>query len=110
MLRQRCPLTIACQFRSAGVERKVQEMEHMRKIIILMAMLAPIAACSSTERGAGIGAAGGAAIGGLATGSWEGAAVGAVAGGAAGALIGRANEPGKCLYRDNRGRTYEARC
>lgn len=82
----------------------------MKKSLIVLAMAVPLIACSQTERGAGVGAAGGAIIGGLATGSWKGAAVGAAAGGAAGALIGAANEPGKCLYRDRHGRTYEARC
>jgi outer membrane lipoprotein SlyB len=61
-----------------------------------------LAACTPTERGTAIGAGTGAIIG---------AAVGAVAGGVAGALIGRSTERrGYCIYRDQYGRKYEARC
>ncbi|MBD8553394.1 hypothetical protein IFT84_02520 [Rhizobium sp. CFBP 8762] len=82
----------------------------MKKIILVAALILPLAACSQTERGAGIGAVSGAAIGGIATGNVRGAAVGAAVGGVAGALIGNANEPGQCVYRDRSGRRYTAAC
>ncbi|MGV8937512.1 MAG: glycine zipper domain-containing protein [Allorhizobium sp.] len=83
----------------------------MKKIIIALALIAPLASCTATERGAGIGAASGAVIGGVATNSVGGAAVGAVVGGAAGALIGQSQErQGYCIYRDRNGRRYEDRC
>ncbi|KQS65065.1 hypothetical protein ASG39_07260 [Rhizobium sp. Leaf371] len=82
----------------------------MKKAILAVALIMPLAACTQTERGAGIGAASGAIIGGVATGNVRGAAVGAAVGGVAGALIGRANEPGRCIYRDRYGRRYTAAC
>lgn len=49
------------------------------------------AGCSTTEQGAGYGAAGGALIGG-AVGGWSGAAIGAGAGALGGAAVGAAKE------------------
>ncbi|WP_112808832.1 YMGG-like glycine zipper-containing protein [Ensifer sp.] len=82
----------------------------MKKILIIASLVLPLAACTQTEKGAAIGAGSGAVIGGLATGNVRGAAVGAAVGGVAGALIGNANEPGRCIYRDRYGRRYEAAC
>lgn len=83
----------------------------MKKTLLALTLIAPLASCTATERGASIGAASGAVIGGVATNSVGGAAVGAVVGGAAGALIGQSQErSGYCVYRDRYGRTYEARC
>ena len=84
----------------------------MKKTLLALAMIAPLASCTATERGAGIGAASGAVIGGVATGNVRGAAVGAAVGGVAGALIGNSQErAGYCRYRDSyTGRIYEARC
>ncbi|KQV43814.1 MULTISPECIES: YMGG-like glycine zipper-containing protein [unclassified Rhizobium] len=82
----------------------------MKKILVAVALIMPLAACTQTEKGAAIGAGTGAVIGGVATGNVRGAAVGAAVGGVAGALIGNANEPGRCLYRDRYGRRYEAAC
>jgi predicted lipid-binding transport protein (Tim44 family) len=85
----------------------------MKKTLLALALIAPLAACTQTERGAGIGAASGAVIGGVATGNVRGAAIGAGIGGLAGALIGNSQErAGYCVYRDqyNPRRTYEARC
>jgi uncharacterized protein YcfJ len=82
----------------------------MKKILLAAALILPLAACTQTEKGAGIGAASGAIIGGAATGNVRGAAVGAAVGGVAGALIGNATEPGRCIYRDGYGRRYEAAC
>lgn len=82
----------------------------MKKILLVAALILPLSACTQTERGAAVGAASGAIIGGAVTGEVEGAAVGAAVGGVAGALIGRASEPGYCIYRDRFGRRYTARC
>ncbi|QLF71252.1 hypothetical protein FE840_003565 [Peteryoungia desertarenae] len=83
----------------------------MKKTLLVLALISPLAACTATERGASIGAASGAAIGGIATGDVRGAAVGAAVGGVAGALVGQSQErAGYCIYRDRYDRTYEARC
>lgn len=83
----------------------------MPKIFIVILTAVALAGCSqSAGGGATVGAASGAIIGGLTTGSWEGAAVGAALGGASGAIIGKAAEPGKCVYRDRRGREYVDAC
>lgn len=83
----------------------------MRKLVVLIGMIATLSACTQTEKGAAIGAGSGAIIGGIASNSWGGAAVGAVAGGAIGALIGNSQERrGYCIYRDRYGRRYEAPC
>ena len=80
---------------------------------MLLAVLAPLAACSQTEQGAAFGALGGAAVGSVVAAPGnrtEGALVGAGVGAVAGALIGRATEPNECYYRDSRGRRYVAAC
>lgn len=83
----------------------------MHKMIIPLLAALSLTACSSTERGAGIGAASGAVIGGVATGNVRGAAVGAAVGGVSGALIGNvADQPGRCYYRDRNGNRYVDRC
>ncbi|OHV85419.1 YMGG-like glycine zipper-containing protein [Ensifer sp. LCM 4579] len=82
----------------------------MKKILLVAALILPLAACTQTEKGAAVGAASGAIIGGAVSNDVEGAAVGAAIGGVAGALIGRASEPGYCIYRDRYGRRYTARC
>ena len=83
----------------------------MKKLVVLIGMIATLSACTQTEKGAAIGAGSGAIIGGIASNSWGGAAIGAVAGGAVGALIGHSQEHrGYCIYRDRYGRRYEAPC
>jgi uncharacterized protein YcfJ len=86
----------------------------MRRMIIplIAVVLAGCNTDSQSQRtlgGAAIGAGGGAIIGGIAGGG-RGAAIGALAGGVSGALIGRATTPNNCIYRDSRGRQFEARC
>ncbi len=71
---------------------------------------ASLQACTTTEQGAAAGTVAGAAIGGATTGTVEGAIVGGAIGAATGALIGRANDPGQCYYRDRYGRRYIAAC
>jgi outer membrane lipoprotein SlyB len=83
----------------------------MRKILAIMTVLVPLAACSQTEQGAAVGGLGGAAIGAAVAGNpVQGAIVGGAVGAVAGALIGRANEPNRCRYRDRHGRVYVAQC
>ncbi|KKX31624.1 glycine zipper domain-containing protein [Rhizobium sp. LC145] len=83
----------------------------MKKIIAMACVSLSLAACTATERGAGIGAATGAVVGGVATGNVRGAAVGAAIGGVGGALIGNvADQPGRCYYRDRNGNRYIDRC
>lgn len=86
----------------------------MRKIILGMALLLPVAACTPTEQGAAIGGGSGALIGAAVASPGnqaEGALVGGAIGAVAGALIGQSRErPGYCEYRDRRGRSYVDRC
>lgn len=82
----------------------------MRNLIILSASVLLLAGCTATERGAAVGGATGAVVGGAVSGDVEGAAVGGAVGAVAGALIGKASEPGKCVYRDAYGREYIASC
>ena len=58
----------------------------MKKLIVLMLAGLTLAGCTQTEKGAGIGAAGGAIIGGAVSNSWRGAAIGAAIGGVTGLL------------------------
>lgn len=83
----------------------------MKKALALIVVMAAIAGCTPTQKGATVGAATGAAIGGITTGRTEGALVGAAIGGVAGAVIGRVSENSQnCYYRDRYGRQYTARC
>lgn len=85
----------------------------MKKMLIVLSVVAgagAVAGCTQTEKGAAIGGLGGAAVGAAVSGDAGGAIVGGVVGATAGALIGAANEPGKCYYRDRRGRRYIAAC
>lgn len=83
----------------------------MKHMFFSLGLLAMVAGCTATERGATIGGATGAAVGAaVADDSLTGAVVGGAVGAAAGALIGRASEPGKCYYRDQWGRRYIADC
>ena len=83
----------------------------MKKLIVMMALLLPLGACSQTEQGAAIGGLGGAAVGAaVANDPVEGALIGGAVGAVAGALIGNASESGKCRYRNRYGRVYVADC
>ncbi len=85
-------------------------MKRIFNATVAGAMLLAAAGCTTTERGAVVGAGTGAVIGAVATGNATGAAVGALGGAALGALIGKSMSPGYCIYRDRNGRRYEARC
>jgi len=86
----------------------------MRRFLAACAIVAlpltGVAGCTTTETGAAVGAGAGAVIGGATTGTTQGALAGAAIGGVTGALIGRAATPGDCVYRDQFGRQFVARC
>lgn len=82
----------------------------MKKLIIALPAVAMIAGCTATQQGAAVGGASGAAVGAAVSGDVEGAVVGGAVGAAAGALIGKASEPGRCVYEDSYGRRYVADC
>jgi surface antigen len=85
-------------------------MKKAFKACLAGALMITVAGCTTTERGAAVGAGTGAVIGAVATGNVKGAAVGGAIGAVAGALIGKSMSPGYCIYRDRYGRRYEARC
>lgn len=85
----------------------------MTKLVLSLVLMVPLAACSQTEQGAVIGGLGGAAVGSAVAAPGnraEGALVGGAVGAVAGGLIGRANEPNQCRFRDRYGRAYVAPC
>lgn len=87
----------------------------MNKHIVFSIVAAFLAGCTPSEQrvatGAAIGGGAGAIIGAAATGTAGGALAGAAIGAASGAVIARLTDrPGYCLYRDQYGREYVARC
>lgn len=83
----------------------------MKKRLLILSLLVPLAACSRTEQGAAVGGLGGAAVGAAVAGDpVKGAVVGGAVGAIAGAVIGHASEAGQCRYRDRYGKVYVARC
>lgn len=82
----------------------------MKRMLFALGLSVLIAGCTATERGAVVGGAAGAAVGGAVSGDVTGAVVGGAVGATAGALIGRASEPGLCIYRDEFGDEYTAPC
>jgi predicted lipid-binding transport protein (Tim44 family) len=79
-------------------------------MVLALAAVAALAGCTTAEKDAALGGTAGAVIGGLATGDAGGALVGGAIGAVSGVLIGKATRTGWCVYRDHRGRLYEARC
>lgn len=86
----------------------------MTRFLLTLPLLAlPIAACTPSEQNAAIGALGGAAVGAAVSSKSDrekGAVVGAIAGVAASQLLGPAQKPGQCYYRDQYGNRYIAAC
>lgn len=87
----------------------------MKNMLLAGVAALTMAACTTTERnigtGAAVGAAAGAVIGGVATDSVEGAVAGAAIGAASGAIIGAvADRPGYCYARDHHGRRIVVEC
>ncbi|MEX1663215.1 YMGG-like glycine zipper-containing protein [uncultured Thioclava sp.] len=84
-------------------------------MLLILPLVTGLAACQTTpqNQSAATGAAAGAVLGAAVSKDGDrikGAALGAAAGGVAGALIGQANQPGQCRYRDAYGREYIAPC
>lgn len=82
----------------------------MKQVMMAVFAMLFVVGCTATERGAAVGGLTGAAIGTAVQGDVQGAVVGGAIGAAAGALIGRASEPGLCIYEDRFGRRYTASC
>jgi hypothetical protein len=84
----------------------------MHKILIIAATCLSMAACTTTQQGATVGALGGAVVGATATGgSAAGTLVGAVVGAAAGEVLGRSsNNPNICIYERRDGTRYRDTC
>jgi hypothetical protein len=90
----------------------------MNKIILIIATLLALitlSACTSTQRGAGVGAVAGAVIGGATTGTVTGAAVGGALGAATGAVAGNLlgryrDDPTQCVFEDRNGRRFVDDC
>jgi outer membrane lipoprotein SlyB len=77
------------------------------------ASLTLLAGCVTPEQSTLLGAATGAAAGYAVSSDADktkGALVGAAAGAIAGTLLGNANQPGKCRYRDANGNIFIANC
>lgn len=95
----------------------------MNKFLIIAVALAGLSACTSTQQGAVLGAAGGAiagqVIGGDTKATLIGAATGAAAGGVIGNVAGRntgavtpptVNGGKQCIYQNPDGSQYQAPC
>lgn len=90
-------------------------MTSLKTLGAVLLVAATLAGCTSTQRGATVGALTGAAIGGVTSGNAAGAVIGAAAGGVAGAvagnLLGRSRaDPTQCVYEDRRGRQFIDDC
>ncbi|PFG64936.1 YmgG-like glycine-zipper protein [Thioclava sp. ES.031] len=89
----------------------------MKKMFLILPLSATVAVAgcqmSQQDRAAATGGVAGAAIGAAVSDDGDrlqNAAIGGAVGTVAGALIGKANEPGQCRYRDSYGREYIAPC
>lgn len=88
----------------------------MHKILIIAATCLSLAACTTTQQGATVGAVGGgiagaALSGGSTVGTLVGAGVGGVVGAAAGSLVGkRSGYTNQCVYELRDGRRYYDTC
>ncbi len=85
----------------------------MKKIALILPIVALLAACQTTDQNAALGALGGAAVGAAVSSPkdrTQGALIGAAVGVAASTLVGPAQQPGQCIYRDAQGRRFTAAC
>ena len=87
-------------------------MKKISAIVLALSLSAAIVGCTTTEKGAVIGAGTGALVGQALGGNTESTLIGAAVGGIAGAVIGESlKKPGYCLYKNKKTRqTYEAPC
>ena len=87
----------------------------MHKILIVAATCLSLAACTTTQQGAAVGAGAGAIVGAATTGNLVGTAVGAgiggVVGAAAGNVLGRVDgSNNQCIYERPNGSRYRDTC
>lgn len=87
----------------------------MHKILIIAATVLSLAACTTTEQGAVVGAGAGAIVGAATTGNLVGTAVGAgiggVVGAATGEVLGRTSAGSNiCIYQRPNGTRYRDTC
>ena len=87
----------------------------MHKILIIAATCLSLAACTTTQQGAAVGAGAGAIVGAATTGTVLGTAVGAgiggVVGAAAGNMLGRVEGSDNiCVYERPNGSRYRDTC
>lgn len=86
----------------------------MNKFLMVIPFVALTAACQTdADRATVAGAATGAVLGAAVADDddrLEGALIGTAAGAVAGSLIGTANSPGDCIYRDQNGNRFVAPC
>jgi uncharacterized protein YcfJ len=88
----------------------------MHKILLILAAVLALSACTTTQRAATVGGVAGAVIGGTTTGSLAGAAVGGAIGTVSGAVVGELlgryrDDPNQCVYVDRRtGKRYLDDC
>jgi|ThiBioDrversion2_2_1062182.scaffolds.fasta_scaffold03751_13 phage tail tape-measure protein len=90
-------------------------MTFLKTLVAVLLLAGTVTACTSTQRGATVGALTGAAIGGVTSGNAAGAVIGAAAGGVAGAVAGNLlgryrDDPSQCVYEDRRGRQFIDDC
>jgi len=85
----------------------------MKPIFLVLPLVIATSGCIANDPSAVGGGLAGAAIGAAVSDDGdrvEGAVIGAGIGALAGHLIGRASTPGDCVYQDQYGRRYVARC
>jgi len=86
----------------------------MKKFLFILPIAAlSLSACQTANQNAAAGALGGAAVGAALSSKsdrTQGALIGAAVGVAASTLIGPAQQPGQCVYRDARGNRFVAAC
>lgn len=85
----------------------------MKKLFLILPVVAlSLSACETTDQNAALGALGGAAVGAAVSDGdrTTGALIGAAVGVAASTLIGPAQTPGQCYYRDQYGQRFIANC
>ncbi len=84
----------------------------MKKLLMIIPLIAVVAACDTPNQSALTGAALGAAAGAAVSGKDDkivGALIGGAAGAAAGNYIGR-TQSGQCVYENSQGQRYTAAC
>ncbi|MEF3046989.1 glycine zipper 2TM domain-containing protein [Pseudotabrizicola sp. L79] len=83
------------------------------KLLALPLLALPLAGCQTPGQNAALGGITGAAVGAAVSSDSDrtkGALIGAAVGVAASTLIGPANTPGQCYYRDANGNRFIAAC